>query len=90
MFKVRRFERQGRVLFTLSGRIEEKQVPQLKELFEAEAEGADITLELGEITLADRETVRFLAACEARGMGLKHCPPYIREWIARQGDRNET
>jgi hypothetical protein len=36
----------------------------------------------------DRETVRFLAACEARGIKLANCPSYVREWIERGSDTN--
>jgi len=41
-------------------------------------------LDLDEVTLVDVEVVRFLGGCEAKGMTLLHCPPYIREWIARE------
>ncbi len=40
----------------------------------------------GKITPAvDRDAVKFLARCAANGMELGHCPPYIREWIVREG-----
>jgi len=32
----------------------------------------------------DREIVRFLRRCERDGIALRNCPPYIREWIARE------
>ncbi len=79
MIKIRRSEDNGLVIFALSGRVEEKDVSELQELLQAEAEGLDITLELGEVRLVDREAVRFLAACEARRIKLKNCPSYIRE-----------
>lgn len=69
------------MVFALSGRIEEKHVSELQELLEAEPSNEAIALDLGEVMLVDRESVRFLAGCEARGIKLKHCPPYIREWI---------
>jgi hypothetical protein len=40
------------------------------------------------VRLVDREAVRFLAACEARGIQLKHCPSYVREWIETGSDTN--
>ena len=46
-----------------------------------------IVLDLEEVTLVDLDIVQFLARCEAGGMELLHCPPYIREWIARENDR---
>ena len=36
--------------------------------------------------LVDRDTVGFLRMCEGRGILLRNCPPYIREWIARAGE----
>ncbi len=81
MLKIRRSEAQGRATFTLSGRIEEKDVAELQELLDAEANAADVTLDLTEVKLVDREAIRFLAACESRGIGLKDCPSYIRRWI---------
>jgi len=43
-----------------------------------------IVLDLDSVTLVDVEVVRFLSACEERGIELIHCWPYIREWIIRE------
>jgi predicted metal-binding protein len=86
LLKIARFEDSGLAIFALSGRIEESYVPQLQELIEAEAQVAAITLDLQEVRLVDREAVKFLAACEARGVKLRSCPPYIREWIETGSD----
>jgi len=66
-------------VFSVSGRIGEPQVSELQHILDAE--GAYTMLDLEEVRLAGREAVRFLAACEARGIQLKNCPSYIREWI---------
>jgi hypothetical protein len=81
MLKIRRSEDGGLAIFALSGRIEEQNVPELQELLAGEAEVAKTALDLEEVRLVDREAVRFLAACEARGIGLRNCPSYVREWI---------
>jgi hypothetical protein len=86
MLKIRRSGDNGSAIFILSGRIEEKHVSDLQVLLEAEAGIADITLDLEEVGLVDREAVRFLAACEARGIKLKNCRSYIREWIETGSD----
>jgi anti-anti-sigma regulatory factor len=88
MLKVRRSVDKRYAIFALSGRIEEEHVIELQRLFEAETEVADITLDLEEVRLVDRPAVRFLAACEARGIKLKNCPSYIREWIETGSDTN--
>jgi len=74
------------VIFTLSGRIEQMHVLELKELLEADADLSAIEFDLEEVRLVDRESVRFLATCEARGIKLKNCPSYIREWIETGSD----
>ena len=38
-------------------------------------------LDLGEVTLADREAVKFLATLDARGVELRNCAGFIREWM---------
>ncbi len=38
-------------------------------------------------SLVDLDVVQFLARCEARGIELLNCSPYIREWISRENDR---
>lgn len=86
MLRIRRSEDKGCAIFALSGRIEEMHVSELQRLFEAEREAADITLDLEEVKLVDREAVKFLAACKARGIKLKQCPSYIREWIETGSD----
>jgi hypothetical protein len=74
----------GEVVFTLSGRIAAENIPELKTLFESEAQGRPVILDLENVTLVDRDAVKFLASCEADSIRLKNCPAYIREWIARE------
>jgi hypothetical protein len=81
MLRVQRFEDEKLATFALSGRIEEQHVDGLQELFGTEGVIADISFDLEEVRLVDREAVRFLANCEARGIRLRNCPSYIREWI---------
>ena len=81
MLKIGRSVDHGLVTFTLSGRIESKHVLELQSVLDPESDGVQIAFDLKEVRLVDRETVRFLSVCEARGIKLKNCPPYIREWI---------
>jgi hypothetical protein len=43
-----------------------------------------IVLDLDEVTLVDLQVVRFLGAAERAGVGLRNCPPFVREWISRE------
>jgi len=45
-------------------------------------------IDLAETELVDREAVMFLAAIESGGIELRHCPAFIREWIARERGRD--
>ena len=55
---------------------------------EIDASRAPAALDLDEVTLADVDAVRFLAAAERQGIALQHCAPFIREWMAREADRS--
>src|SRR4030095_3885606 len=85
MLKIERSARGEFVVFSLSGRIGTDDVAQLERLFEAEDHS--VIIDLKEVTLVDRETVRLVDRCEADGLQLENCATYIREWIARERDQ---
>jgi hypothetical protein len=87
MLKIQRSSNE-RVAFSLSGRIEMEDATELQRLFSLEATGQDIVLDLQDITLIDRDAVKFLARCEAENISLENCPAYIREWIDAERGRN--
>jgi ABC-type transporter Mla MlaB component len=87
MLKIRRSAASDEVIFALSGRIEKQHVSELLDLLQGENEGTQVALDLEEVKLVDREAVRFLAACEARGIRLQNPPPYIRKWIDTGSDK---
>jgi hypothetical protein len=87
MLKIRRSQNGG-VLFTLSGRIEAEDVSELRRLFELEGLGQQLAMDLSDVTIVDREGVRFLARCEVETITLENCPKYIREWIRRESAGN--
>jgi hypothetical protein len=66
----------------LSGRIDEEGLAQLRS--EIEKSGGVSKLDLRDINLVDRWSVRFLTECESRGIELLGCPLYIQEWISRE------
>jgi len=45
-----------------------------------------MALDLDELRLADVDAIRFLAAAERQGLILRHCAPFIREWMAREAE----
>ena len=74
----------GEVVVRVSGRLNAENLGDLKSQLQPDAEGRRIILDLKDLTLVDRDTVRFLERCEADSIKLKNCPGYIREWIARE------
>jgi anti-anti-sigma regulatory factor len=73
----------GFVLFRVSGRIDCGYVELLQELIENEnpAKGR-LAVDLTEVTVVSLEAVRALTLAEAKGIELRNCPAYIREWIS--------
>jgi len=43
-----------------------------------------VVLDLEEVDLIDVEGIRFLNACETKGISVLHCSPYIREWMLQE------
>jgi anti-anti-sigma regulatory factor len=74
----------GEVVIKLSGRMDVENIAELETLVRKEPDGRGIVLDLKDLTLVDRDAVRFLGSCEADSIKLKNCPAYIREWITRE------
>ena len=74
----------GDVVFTVSGRIDEENVAELEALVGAEGKDRRIVLDLKDMTLTGRDGIVFLMRCEASGIALVNCDPYVREWIQRE------
>jgi anti-anti-sigma regulatory factor len=77
----------GDVVLSLSGRIDQEHIAELARLIAAEGNGRRITLDLKDVTLTGQDGIDFLAHCEAGGISLVNCDPYVREWITRQRTR---
>jgi anti-anti-sigma regulatory factor len=69
----------------LIGRMCSEHLAELKSLIEDSTPA--VVLDLDEITLVDVDAVNFLRKCQAEGMELRHCSPYICEWMDREHDR---
>lgn len=76
--KIERFRARVR----LSGELRSEHLDQVKT--ELRRCGKSAVLDLDEVNLADIEGVRFLNRCEAKGISVVNCSPYIREWMSRE------
>ena len=85
-FRIETAARGRFTVFTLSGRIEKQAVAELNKLFDGQAQWQDVILDLKDVGMVDREAMRFFARCEADGIQLENCTPYIREWMEREKD----
>jgi hypothetical protein len=85
-FRIETAARGRFTVFILSGRIEKQAIVELERLFEHQTDYRDIVLDLKDVSLVDREVMSFLARCEADGVKLENCAPYIREWMEREKD----
>jgi hypothetical protein len=85
-FKIETGSRGVFTVFLLSGRVETQAAAELRRLFELQTDCRAIIVDLKDVSLVDREVMRFLARCEADGVSLENCPSYIREWMTREKD----
>ena len=76
------------VVLLISGRITGEHVDMLRDVLEQESGG--FAIDLKNVLLVDREAVKLLALSEANGTELRNCPPYIREWVARERAQTNT
>jgi anti-anti-sigma regulatory factor len=76
------------VVFTVCGRLEAHHISELSALLADEQGGRTRVLDLKDVVLVDSDIVRFLCACVNDGVVLNNCPPYIRAWMAREGERS--
>jgi anti-anti-sigma regulatory factor len=86
MLKIER-KANGDVVLTVSGSLDADNLSDLSALLAVEPVGRPLVLDLKDVVLVDRDAVRFLRARERGGIALRNCPPYVREWIAREEDQ---
>jgi len=86
VFRIETVARGRLSVFILSGHIETQAIAELKRLFERQTDCRDIVVDLRDVSMVDREVMRFFIRCEADGVTLENCTPYIREWMEREQD----
>jgi hypothetical protein len=64
----------------LSGRIQEENLSEVRREIEQCTDSPK--LDLKDVNLLDRPSVRFLIQCESQGIQQINCPLFIEEWIA--------
>lgn len=74
-----------KTIIRLSGRLQCEHLDELR--MQIDGEQAPVAMDLEDVTLVDIEVVQFLDVYEKRGVELRYCRPYIREWMRRENDR---
>lgn len=73
------------IVLRLNGRLRSEHLAEMKSLIASS--GPAVVLDLDEITQVDLDAINFLRKCQAEGIELRHCSPYICEWMDREQDR---
>ena len=69
------------VILHISGHIQESHISMIEDLIAKET--GPLIFDLQEVTLVGLEGIKFLAACDARGIELRDCPAFIRERLSK-------
>jgi ABC-type transporter Mla MlaB component len=82
-YRIERSTNARGVTFLLSGEMDSDHVTELGALMAAESNRL-VCLDLADVTLVNREAMKFLAGVEAAGVVLINCPEYVRSWISAE------
>ena len=82
--RILRSDDEAEVVFTLSGRIQSDQLPELEALVQSASAKHKVVLDLQQVKLVDRDAVRFLAQVEQTSATLRNCSAFIRQWISHE------
>ena len=85
--KIEKTVARRRTTLRLIGRVQAEDLVEVARQLETSDPGA--MLQMDEVTLVDVDVVRFLNTCEAEGVRLVNCSPYIREWMSRERNRSQ-
>jgi len=86
--KIERISGKRGTRIRLSGAFRSEHFDQVKA--EIERGRPQVALDLEEMDLVDVDGIRFLNACEAEGIQVLNCSPYIREWMLRERGRPDA
>ena len=82
--KIERYSEGSSTTIRLIGRMQAEHLAELET--QIRESGSEIVVDLEQVDLVDVQVVRFLGVCEAQGIMLLNCSPYIRDWIGKERD----
>ena len=81
--RIERRSQRGKTTIRLIGHFQVEHIEELRK--QLNQNGSQFVLDLTELTLVDLDVIRFLGTCEASGIKLVNCSPYVREWMNQEG-----
>jgi ABC-type transporter Mla MlaB component len=79
------------ITLMLNGKFSEDSIPDLAQsLQSAKQQHESVVLDLSEVTLVDRQAVRYFSEQASEEVKLVNCPIYLKRWIARVSDETES
>lgn len=79
------------ITLLLNGKFSEDAISELAQsLSEAKRKHDRVVLDLSEVTLVDRQAVRYFSEQASEEVKLVNCPIYLRRWITQVSDETEA
>lgn len=79
------------ITLLLNGKFSEDAIPELAQsLLNAKQQHDSVVLDLSEVTLVDRQAVRYFSEQVSDEVKLVNCPIYLRRWISQVSDETEA
>jgi anti-anti-sigma regulatory factor len=85
ILRIERIPEGKHIALRLIGHLCSEHLAELQSLIEDSR--PSVVLDLNETALVDVDAVKFLRKCQAGGIELRKCSPYICEWMDREQDR---
>lgn len=84
-YRLQRSVEGSTVTFAVSGTVNGTHAADLQSLVDRERD-VKVLLDLGDVTLVERDAVPLLAGIRARGAEFVNCPEYLRLWMVAERD----
>ena len=81
MLKIEHVSENGGNKLCLSGELRSANIDEMREEI---TRVSPLVLDLAEVGAIDIDGVRWLNACQAAGVKVENCAPYIREWMLQE------
>jgi anti-anti-sigma regulatory factor len=78
-------EGSNKLRVSLCGQLTGEYVPELQKVIAPENAGAEVALDMANVTFVDREAMVFLCGAKSRNVAIENIPSYVTRWIEQEG-----